>query len=577
MESNAYLERLATETWANCWSFCEGPELKRLSLVCRYYRNLCQPLLFQTQRVTAPRIEPGNWMWAAQHLHQTAHRLTRLADSVHAASVRTWFWTGDSELGDGTLIDTFPLIKNIHVVQDTWLRVVTVFTSTLGAYTRLTVLHVEDLRIDEQFRATLVSLKLLEDLRLIRCEIAARTGTLLSLRKFGFSGSPASQSEEQFPIVGSHSLQEVSLDGSSDSACVIAALIDSPLPSLVRLRVSLTESVATLFFACLEQSPRLEVLEIRHLTPEFLPLPQHLAETTIPFLTSFSGPHTIVGLFANGRPVHDVTIWSDYPGPSTAELVSTLHEMSRSSTHVRSLDIRFALVPQSSMPDVFAAIGALFPALQRLAMPLGYTPRSALPSGSADEEDGSEMGDDEEEDAYDEEWGADDRVVFLWEGSLEALSDDDFELIDNDSDLEEPAPPKITPPVVELPGYMYVTRGDPYPPDFDDSKASSSSALSIIMGFISAGRIVLPPLLESLRFAPNAASYRLDGEIHLNDEHHAILALEKYLPCLTQIRLDDSWMRVRHVWRPIAGRSYFRVGEVKIISQVWNPDGTKRP
>ncbi|KAJ7669777.1 hypothetical protein B0H17DRAFT_949080, partial [Mycena rosella] len=52
-----YTSRIPTEIWLRCWSTSLRYDLKGLVLVCRYFRAICQPLLFQHQRFRAPSVE----------------------------------------------------------------------------------------------------------------------------------------------------------------------------------------------------------------------------------------------------------------------------------------------------------------------------------------------------------------------------------------------------------------------------------------------------------------------------------------------------------------------------------------
>ncbi|KAJ7021893.1 hypothetical protein C8F04DRAFT_972149 [Mycena alexandri] len=53
----AYCTKLPTELWVRCWTRSTSQDLRSLVLVCRYFRAVCQPLLFQNLEIEAPAPE----------------------------------------------------------------------------------------------------------------------------------------------------------------------------------------------------------------------------------------------------------------------------------------------------------------------------------------------------------------------------------------------------------------------------------------------------------------------------------------------------------------------------------------
>lgn len=99
------------------------------------------------------------------------------------------------------------------------------------------------------------------------------------------------------------------------------------------------------------------------------------------------------------------------------------------------------------------------------------------------------------------------------------------------------------------------------------------------MDFIDAGRIVLPPHLEVLRFTQQPA-WLVRTEFDSHAQHRAILTLERFCPTLTEIVFcgyQDVWTRARDVWTRdhFLPRGRFTRGR-KLISLVWNAEGTRR-
>ncbi|KAJ7452638.1 hypothetical protein FB451DRAFT_1565910 [Mycena latifolia] len=499
--------------------------------------TLCEPLLFQSQVVLAPHVQARNWISTTHNLHFTAYRLTELANSAHASSVRTWYWVGSSALGD--LVDRFPQIINIRILQDTWFRVVKIFTTTLGAYQRLVSLYLDGLRIDTEFRATLDSLTRLQELSLLNCEIVARTGALLPLRRFELQVQGPTPSElDELHIVAPDELQSLILDGSSEGARLLSALFIHSLPRLVDLTITLPEDIV---FHLLGRVPLLASLIIKNWSiPSSMTVPDKLLETTIPALTAFRGPDTLAGLLVYGRPVVDITL-QGFASATDAEILDA-------SAPLTSLEIQPQLRPEF-VPELFAVIGSLFPSLRELSVGLSQPPPSS--DDDADQDDQGVPDEEEDEDMYQEEAVVDDRMVELYEGSVDAAS----ETFDVDYQNEEPP----AAPTVELPGHLYIPSEPACPPVFDEAQMlPSSDPLWTVMAMIYTSRALLPPRLEALHLTQIFV-------FPLAQQHRAILALERLLPALTQIRVGGhgSWIHTGSVWQ----RQFY--SSLRIISQTY--------
>ncbi|KAJ7652532.1 hypothetical protein DFH06DRAFT_1419059 [Mycena polygramma] len=572
----SYVDRVATEVWLNCWSFSEPAQLKALSLVCRYFKTLSQPLLFRQLTVRAPYVDPGGWIPATQTVHYADHRLTRIAASSHALSVRRWTWAGDEEMED--LPQTFPLITHIHVLRDTWRRLLATFTSTLGAYQRLTVLDLSCIEITPEFRATLETLSLLQDLTLTYCDIVGRTGSLLPLRKFSFTGTYESDYATPITLVDPERLESLALHGSSksedafpDNGCILSTLLDHPLPRLTQLHFILTTKLVDLFFPLLECCPGLQSLRlISAVAPEFLP--QRLSDTAIPALTSLVGPPTVARLFVCNRPVINIgslSLWSTAPATDSDPLADTLaflRNISCGSVPLQTLSITEPLLA-THLSKLLRAVGRLFPDLRTFEMALQDVPyRRAQVSAPSDEEESEE-----EEEEY-----VDDRMVELWDGSVEYASSDSEKvvIIDHDSDLERDAvpPPPPPAPVVYLPGYMYVSSEE-HAPELGEllPQPRPEGALILLFRLLHKKRITLPAQLEVLSFGYARG-------VELDIEHRLILALEKLCPTLRTVGLGarHSWVRTRHMWVRTAHVSRWAREPVRIVSLVCGWTSTRK-
>ncbi|KAF8210020.1 hypothetical protein K438DRAFT_1571452, partial [Mycena galopus ATCC 62051] len=89
-----YLHILPTELWLACWVLCSRRQLRRLSFVCKLFREICLPVLFKEQTIDAgggwQGIDGDNWIDRLHKLHRAAVRLDALAESPHIEFIRSW-------------------------------------------------------------------------------------------------------------------------------------------------------------------------------------------------------------------------------------------------------------------------------------------------------------------------------------------------------------------------------------------------------------------------------------------------------------------------------------------------------
>ncbi|KAJ7091782.1 hypothetical protein C8R44DRAFT_647265 [Mycena epipterygia] len=178
-----YLRILPTELWLACWALCSRRQLRRFALVCKHFRALCLPLLFQNQIIDAggawQGIQTNNWTDRLHKLHRAAVRLNRITESPHIASIQSWKFIA-RDVGAYRPSD----IQHFALFDSTYERVLKTFSTTLRLHHNLRSLHLEGLTIDSPFRRTLWSLSKLEDLTLSSCDIVARDGFILRLASF---------------------------------------------------------------------------------------------------------------------------------------------------------------------------------------------------------------------------------------------------------------------------------------------------------------------------------------------------------------------------------------------------------
>ncbi|KAJ6535541.1 hypothetical protein B0H19DRAFT_1183728 [Mycena capillaripes] len=571
---------IAPEIWLECWGLCDNAELRHLCLVCRFFLQLCQPLLFRIQSVCPPLPgigpEPDNWIL---NLDATARRLDALAFSTHGLSVRVWLFRDTSGIEDlvEVLRDTYPDMAN--ALPDAWNRVLGTFTKTLGLYRRITVLDLSEVTIDAGFRGTLESFDLLEVLLLSSCDIVCRTGTLLPLKRLEITGFTDEQPEETLEIVSPITINRLKINDSFDGASLLATLLHHQLPQLVHLSITLTAMVTDRFFAFLDSCPQLQSITIRYYPVPLASaptIPNTIANTTVPVLKSYSGPASLAEIFVSGRPVEKVQLSNTDTPMTVHEIVAALLSISHSSIPLHSLTID-PCIPPADSPEVFGVILSLFPELRALTLKLSEEETIDEYAGSSSEElSQSEHGSDGQAEQSDgaNASNADSSATGTHVSSqqAEASKGEDGELL------------SATASTASVPGFMYVDWWDEsIPPTLEcPTPAENSPSMTTFMDLLVTGRIVLPPHLEVLRFN-QPPPWTVLQEFALSDQHTAILNLERLFPSLKEITFTehggDCWIRDHDVWTQdvgFVGASFGKRRVFRLISLVWKADGTRR-
>ncbi|KAK7001803.1 hypothetical protein R3P38DRAFT_3283571 [Favolaschia claudopus] len=566
----SYLRRIPTEVWHLCWNSCSFKELKRLSLVCRVFAAICHPLLFRDQRVRVPDVDRKNWIQMTYRIQSTIQRLLRLAGSPHAVSVRSWHWQGDSEYsGLKQITERFPQVKNISVVKERWIRLEEVFATTLGAYQGLTKLNISSWPIDTEFRATMASLPLLEDLSLLDCTMVVRTGPLLNLRHLslhiGLGGLRAQSRGHALPaleLATPETLHTLFVDDSEDGRSVIAHLAHSMLRCLTHLYITRpsTDAARENLIECLGNTPCLELIAL-YPTAIIDPSPTapRLAspQTAFPSLMSFNGPISLVHFFTRDRPVTEIILdagdFQERRDLDDRAIISHLQMLSTTAP-LRKLVLNPEISPEN-MPKLCEVIRFSFSELRALFL----TPREPRrpPSPSLDDDDDfsdeSSVGDEIDDRATQTLIGSD----VSGEGEMSNKGPGRVRI--------SPSPPPA--PAIELPGHMYRSSAvnKAFPPIFKVKKqAESLSAIAQTLDLIYKGVILLPPLVGELHLNSSDGIYK---SFSTAEQHRAILELEKRLPCLRTVTFGPSDWSLRG--------AEWTTRSTRMISYVWQANGTR--
>ncbi|KAJ7713446.1 hypothetical protein B0H16DRAFT_1894865 [Mycena metata] len=572
-----YYAKVPTEIWGRCWSQCTPQELASLVLVSRYFRQLCQPLLFERQSISArdtPRSIHG-------HITRSITRLEKLASTTHLSSVKSW--TFSSRKPPSTVL-----------TEKSYQRLLRVFTSTLGKCENLRSLHLFSVTIDETLQKTLLELERLTELKFDACDLAAWTGwtgPLLSVEEFQlvdeeyFRQTPVVKS---LNIVSGDSVRVLTLEGLEISLSLLSAFAmggSQAFQNLATLSLQLWDALMPTFLALLARCPELSHLEISR-SAVSAPPNEPLPATTIPLLRSFSGPRFLAAFFISGRPVHEMELFDGggYRPRNTdadKDILVQLADIARACPALQSLSITSPIV---DCLRITACIAAHWPGLHELCFVLrnsaGVRPPSITGlldfSDSDDEVDEGGLNGGDASSLYDDGSGSEDSqwdwasdpyaadIMALSEGTplsakiANALqraegSDVESEFSDPEAVLPEFDTVSAVPlPEVLVPGSLYTTAGAFPPPQAVAVPAppAQQPSFATLIDAICVARVSIFTHLESLRFTRGDDGITPASVLPMSDQHRAVLALERQLPRLREVEFDDV------VWRSEKGGTW---------------------
>ncbi|KAJ7289217.1 hypothetical protein C8J57DRAFT_1627782 [Mycena rebaudengoi] len=550
--SSDTLHLFPAEVWQRCWRLCSQRQLRRLSLVCRYFSSLCQPILFKNKKFIVPisdEVEPDDWMSGVRALHRDFLKLAGLAASPHASSVRSWYFSGGGK-DLKTLVKTYPRITNIHLYPTTYLRIESAFITTLHSYRNLRSLHLKGLVIDASFRETLQGLSLLKDLNLQDCNIIARDMPLLPLQTFTMSHDrafavPRKPVDALLRIIVPDRVRCLRLEEIPDAVSLISSFGSCTLDHLVDLSLVYTDRIAPLLLPFLSGCPNLASLELEGYLPRMKHTFTRFPSDIIPKLTTFTGPCSIAPLFICDRPVRAVHLLPPARGmypTSMVELITTLEQVARLTMPIQSLSIPLG----THSLELYACISSLFPCLRELSFMMYDA--SDLPEESVPPHVRAEL------DAF---WSLikerpkfepDERSIDLWDDDdlrdlrTEELSGDE----DQDKDVVVAASPLAEGSRrARMERMVRSIRERKLAAELGDEPMSTLNPISCIIQWICGRHIAaLPPTLEVLRFRQTLTHFSIKAQ------HRAVVELREAIPLLKEVELGSRycWTLVEGLW-----------------------------
>ncbi|KAJ7072990.1 hypothetical protein C8F01DRAFT_1105942 [Mycena amicta] len=566
MPRRNYLD-IAPEIWLNCWLLCTVPELQRLCLTCRFFAVICQPLRFRRMYRHPPTVHalldtedgPGmSWAELVEDVERRTMLLQEFAASTYASTaVRSWHFSRINmvEARNQGEVEAFTDLFSA------WYEFGRVFTTSLGAYSRLSKLSLFGLDFDGTLWEALETLESLEDLKFATPYLEESQRQPLRLKRLQIVLWWPGYSEEQWigdqlRVSSSETLTEFSATVSSYVLPLIATFVLDHvlLPQMTSLNLDIAYDLLLWVPNLLALCPALEYLSFSYGGPVPAPEPLDYPETllslppsVIPNLRSFSGPLPLAQAIVPGRPLKDVSISNAPAHEEWAEVHTALDEISKSSSPIHSLSLYHAFPPQETKA-ILSAITRYFPELYSLHIRLYQRLQQEFVAEFTDSEDEACVSAEGSRTGYVRRRTRRTQYQCVdWEGF----------------------------PPLEISGHLYESN----------SSSEAKPPPTISPNQLSPQEIGLHHLLfTKLDFPPNLQILQITHDPRppypLLAQHAILLRMEKVLPRLRELELTGqtrSWVRDRHLWttRDVSESEETLPTRFSIVSQVWRADGTR--
>ncbi|KAJ7612619.1 hypothetical protein FB45DRAFT_1036840 [Roridomyces roridus] len=363
--ATVHISQLPPEVWLLCWSQCSRRLLRRLSVVCRLFRSLVLPLLWEAQTFDASKdFSPMTSHTQIRHLHRTAVRLDRMADSgapyaswvrsLTITSRRSYHWQNSLPPHLHTLEESLELFRSMHS------RILLAFSTALPLCSNLATLHLTHMHVDDSLLKSLGSLSRLEALHLNLCNFGIlQNAIVLPIEHLELTECTRSSDNGVLRIASPHTLRTLNPD--YFIAQLLRGFGSEDLEQLVTLSLPAIFDIA-LVIALLKRCSALESLTIQTITLEldFPPLPL----LVLPRLRALDAPHYMHPWLVPGRPITSATVGIGQLGHWDDDtLVRTCLAISYSAAPILSLAVCRPTVPRL---ETLVKIFSLFPELQEL-------------------------------------------------------------------------------------------------------------------------------------------------------------------------------------------------------------------
>ena len=364
------------------------PAVCSVSLTCKVFRQLVQPILFRELVVSHCSF---NWralrLRTSLHLIRTRERLKALSSDRFAHMIKH------------CRICPSPTRPEYHRGDVDRRVIVDLVLKFLPRFPNLRTLVCESVCFSKEHVTQIRQLPL-KYVSLLSCETEVSSPPIavqrLDINHFELPGSSQLLSQESYPpntpnalslFLHPDHIRDISVLWQSRSLLnLLSAMGRYPLNSLRSLKVSLggapNRQVNDLFISALSQCPNLEDLNI--FDPMTISHSLQLPPNIVPTLKKFRGPHRYITAFSAGRPLQDVTLvlFRQLYDGNPRILFSTFRELRDLGIQFESCHLTILLLEMDctydnlDVPDgLHALVSSYFPQLNSLDITVKPPPR----------------------------------------------------------------------------------------------------------------------------------------------------------------------------------------------------------
>ena len=382
ISTNKIIASVPVEIWQICWSksSLSKEAIRALTLTCSLFRDICQPLLFRYVLlhcfVTDNLGEVTNegyqkWEKKAKGVLRKLQFIVNNPQFGKHPKLLTFSGVPKQELDELALLS--------EDSNGVYSSMVSTFTSALGLLSRLRVLLLQDVDVNDDIAQGLAQLMFLKELRLqstnFSCRkvsplITAESLSIVDWQLDSLENDPTPPDTRPLELFSVEKLKSLEIHSNQHVAPCLSHLVSQGASArLTTLKITIDVYMIPVVFTFLETCPQIKTLSIASSKEIFHPKYPKLSSSALPVLSTFSGIASLGAIIIPGRPVETVILQDCWTGTILEERQAlTLAAAKKSTAKVSYLSLPF----MDAHPDVFGLIVEMFPNLHTLELRFNF-------------------------------------------------------------------------------------------------------------------------------------------------------------------------------------------------------------
>lgn len=261
--------------------------------------------------------------------------------------------------------------RQLHESDTLFSSLLSTFKASLGSFTNIRYIRLEDIDVDEEVMGAFNKMPLLKTISLQGVNLSCPSPSPLicptDLRIAEWEPQ-ARVTASLPPLFSIRDLKAIDIQSFRYALpCLQHFLSQGTSKALTTLKIVLDLGIIPTLFAFLETCPNLRDLVActgRFFFPEFNPTFPPLSSSALPNLCRFEGVASLAAVLVPGRPVDHIVLKEFWFGSAhnEARTSSILHELTKSSATIKSLTLPY----MDTQKDIFHAVSKKYPRLESL-------------------------------------------------------------------------------------------------------------------------------------------------------------------------------------------------------------------